>query len=281
MSPFFSVMKFVAICLIFIFSYLGCEGQNKKYKKEINKTQAKGLYLYHSEKTSWVGTDLMLKDYKDLLPLTGGYFSMVDKKSSTFILFSRDEKPSCLLEIKFDLKENFKITSIDTTRRALNKTELEYHTIRQLAVNRLYDGPRNGYVDSTFIVPKNSNPNFIPYFNGKQRSVYILAASSTGKKCFFGGDYRLDFDKNNKITSITSLHKKITSYPVNDPTFLLEKESVNHYHHEGDSDFITETDICTALLYKDLVGWKYFMVGSKKLAIVFDCETIYLTVIEQ
>ena len=258
-----------------------CIGQNSKYLSEISSAETKGIQLFYSEKSSWEGTDIMLRDYKHLLPLSGGYFTIVEKQSTTFILFSKDEKPVSLLKIKFDLKPTFKVSVIDTAKSKLTKSELKYFEIRKLAFNRFYQGLINNYIDSTFIVPRNSKPNFIPIVDGKNKYVYILSASSTGKKCFFGGDYKLTFDNNNKNISIKKLHLEITSYPLYDTSFVPKQKTINHFHDEEDGDFITETDICTALLYKDIVGYNYYTVSSKKLAILLDCNDLMLTVIER
>ena len=127
---------------------------------------------------------------------------------------------------------------------------------------------------------KNTNLNFIPLINGKERKVYILTGPQKSGYVIFGNDYLLNFDKHNKLKEKKQLHKNLI------PIYYGEKEEEGgkkedaiHNHLPETGDYITATDICTLMLYEKFTKWKTHNVVSEKYLNIWDCEKDVLTVI--
>lgn len=232
---------------------------------------AEGKLLYQSEMASWYGTDLFLDKYtnKDNI---GGYFSYLENDFSKCVFFSKSDNPKVIGTISFDSTYNVETAKIDLTEREFTANENNLYLIRKIAIAEVN-------TDTLFKTYKNTNLNFIPLINGKEKKVYVLTGPQQSGVVIFGNDYVLKFNKNNKLTLKKRLHKNII------PIFYGEEEgkqseSAIHSHLPETGDFITATDICTLMLYEKFAKWKTHTVASKKYLNLWNCETNQLTVIK-
>lgn len=233
---------------------------------------AEGKLLYRSEMASWLGTDLFLENYKTPQHI-GGYFSYSEGDSAKCIFFSKAEAPQVIGTISFDSSYNTTTAKVDLSVRNFTQNEYSLYQIRKVAFEAL-----NENADEFFKFFQNTNPNIIPLINGQEKKVYVLTGPQQGGVVFFGNDYLLTFDKNNKIASKKQLHKNIIPIEygkTHKGQLILE---TMHSHLPETGHFITATDICTLMLYQKIANWKTHMVFSEKYLNIWDCQTNQLTV---
>jgi hypothetical protein len=244
----------------------------KNPTEEAQPIVAEGKLLYKSEMASWYGTDLFLENYKNRDNI-GGYFSYTDNEISKCVFFSKSDNPKVIGTISFDSAYNVKTAKTDLTERDFTTYENDIYVIRKIALSEANS-------DTLFKTYKNTNLNFIPLINGNEKKVYILTGPQQNGVVIFGNDYLLTFDKNNKLTQKKQLHKNIIPiYYGGKEEEGKQIEGAMHSHLPETGEFITETDICTLMLYEKFAKWKTHNVVSKKYLNIWNCETDQLTVI--
>ncbi len=244
----------------------------KNPTEEAQPIVAEGKLLYKSEMASWYGTDLFLENYKNRDNI-GGYFSYTDNDISQCIFFSKSDNPKVIGTISFDSTYDVKTAKTDLSERDFTSNENDLYVIRKIALSEAKS-------DTLFKRFKNTNLNFIPLINEKEKKVYVLTGPQKNGVVIFGNDYLLTFDKNNKLTLKKQLHKNII--PINFGGKEEEGKQIEgamHSHLPETGDFITATDICTLMLYEKFAKWKTHNVVSKKYLNIWNCETDQLTVI--
>lgn len=244
----------------------------KNPTEEAQPIVVEGKLLYKSEMASWYGTDLFLENYKNRDNI-GGYFSYTDNDISKCIFFSKSDKPKVIGTISFDSTYNVRTAKTDLSERDFTSNENDLYVIRKIALSVANS-------DTLFKTYKNTNLNFIPLINGKEKKVYVLTGPQQNGVVIFGNDYLLTFDTNNKLTLKKQLHKNII--PINFGGKELEGKQIEgavHSHLPETGDFITATDICTLMLYEKFAKWKTHQVVSKKYLNTWNCETDQLTII--
>jgi hypothetical protein len=231
-----------------------------------------GKLLYRSEMASWHGTDVFLRDYKNLEHV-GGYFSYSEKDRSICIFFSKSEKPKVIGEISFDTIYNINThtAKVNFAERDFTDTEAVLFTIRQMALAEINS-------DTLFKKYENTSLNLIPLISGDEKKVYVLTGTQEKNIVYFGNDYLLLFDKYNKLILKKKLHNNIIPirYGVIDGK---EIETTVHSHLPESGDFITATDICTLMLHQKYTKWKKHIVVSDKYLNIWNCETNQLMVV--
>lgn len=235
---------------------------NTSFGQKEDEILAEATLLYNSEKASWNGTDIFLEKFPEKRSLIGGYISYSEIDSHSCIFFDQAETPNILAKITFD--DNFDLHSakIDTSKRKLNKSEMDLFRIRKIALKEISQ-------DTLFKRYDKTNFNPIPIITKKSRKVFVLTGPQVSGVVILGNDYLLTFDKNNKLKSKKSLHKNIIPIEYNDET----KDAVTiHSHLESTGDLITSTDLCTIMLYGKYAQWKQHVVISDKNVSIWDCK---------
>jgi hypothetical protein len=85
-----------------------------------------------------------------------------------------------------------------------------------------------------------------------------------------GNDYIINYDKNNAFKDKSKIHNSILQFPYTSENGENAIEST--YHSHVVTDYISSTDICTLLLYRDYVEWKQHIVISQKEVSIFNLE---------
>ncbi len=245
---------------------------NKSYsqlKKERDKILTEAYLLYNSEKASWNGTDIFLEKFPEKRDIIGGYFSYTEKEGHNCIFYDKLETPNIIAKITFNNEFEIENAKIDTIQRKLNKQEMDLYTIKQLALNEVN-------TDTIFKTYNNTNLNVIPIITEKEKKVFILTGPQITGVAVFGNDYLLTFDTDNKLLEKKPIHKNIIPIDYNEKT----KDAVTmHSHLESTGDFITSTDVCTLLLYKDYVNWRQHIVTSKNNVSLWSFENDNLLIL--
>jgi hypothetical protein len=120
--------------------------------------------------------------------------------------------------------------------------------------------------DGFYSFYENVNPNLIPIIYEGKKKVYIISGSSE-PQMLIGNDYKLTFNKKNKIKKREKLHNSILSFDY------TENENIeSSFHTHIVSDFIDVTDVCTLLLYKNYTRIGQHIVMSKKYVSILNLE---------
>lgn len=228
----------------------------EKLSKEINE---EGIALYHSEMTSWNGTDIFIENYKNRENI-GGYFSYLDEGVPKCIFFSKSQK--VIGTICFPANYNPKDAKIDLNERDFTPQETEYFTIRQNALERI----RN---DTIFKIYKDTNLNIIPLIRNKVKKVYVLTGTSAGDTVIFGNDYLITFDHKDQVKNAERLHNTMIVHKINDEEIGHTISGV-HSHVIKNWQAMTPTDVCTLMLHQKFTGWESYTTVSKKFVSIWN-----------
>lgn len=250
------LLIYLALCSVITYA------QNKKTEKILEE----GKLLYRLEKGSWYGTDDMLTRFLTKRDSIGGYVSYEtsDNKINT-IFFNRFDPNDILIRYQFDYIPKSEPISIDTLNRASTQLERDLITIRQDARKRASEN-----TDGFFTFYENTSLNFIPIINSKEKKVFVLTGPQATGVVIIGNDYILNYDKTNNLKDKSKIHNSILQFPYKSEDDKNPIESTIHSHVVA--DYISSTDICTFLLYRDYVEWKQHIVISDKQVSIFNLE---------
>ncbi len=238
---------------------------NAQSTEELNAIQkeilAEGLFLYELEKAAWISTDLFMEKFKTKNNV-GGYVNYHEDDRIKSVYYTSDEEPTVFAEAKFT--KSFSNDSIDTSfeERQLSKLEKNLILLREKTIEALIENK-----DSIFSMYSNTNFNFIPNIYNDIKRVIILTAPLKSGNMIIGNDYEVIFTEDNEIKSAKKIHNNIIAFPFKSEEGSSER--CMHTHLESTGPFMTATDICTTLLYKDFADWEYHDVYSKDYTSIF------------
>lgn len=252
--------KLFIICLMLLSGIVF--GQNKK----TDKILAEGKLLYRLEKSSWYGTDDFLERFPSKMDSTGGYISYETSENTiTTIFFSRFNENDILVRYEFDYIPGPRPISIDTLNLVATEYEKDLIAIRQDAMKRTYEN-----TDDFFTFYQNTSFNFIPLIKDKERKVFVLTGPQVSGVVIIGNDYLLNYDRKNNFKNKSKIHNSLLQFPYQS---VEGENNIEHtYHSHVLTDYISSTDICTLLLYRDYIEWKQHIVISKKEVSIFNIE---------
>jgi len=254
------------IVFLFLFNFISF-AQNKK----ADEILAKGKKLFRLEKASWYSTDMFLGDYPEKRDSIGGYISYEKDKKVYSVYYSKYDKNIILARYVFDSIPSDK-HRLELNRKA-TPLESDLIVLREDAVKRAYTN-----ADGFFSFFENTSYNFIPVIEANKKQVYILTGPQVYGEVIIGNDYLLTYNKKNKFKKKEKLHNSLLKFPYKFEEEGKKMEMTMHSHVV--TELITETDICTLLLYKDFVEWDEHLVMSKKYVSIFDLKQETLQVIK-
>lgn len=251
---------------IFIFLFIAINITVYAEDTDNEKNLEEGKLLFRLEKASWIATDDFLARFSIKSNSLGGYLSYKAENDFIYtILFSRYNNNKILARYKFGYIPQKKPLSIDTTNNDAIQIEKELINLRQNAIDIIYN-----QTDSFFVFYKNTSFNLIPLIKENERIVYVLTGPKNSGEVLIGNDYILSYDNKNNFIKKEKLHNSLITLPWSGKNDTSEIVSTVHTHIL--SDYITATDICTLLLYKEFVKWKIHYVISPKYVTAFDLE---------
>lgn len=161
---------------------------------------------------------------------------------------------------------------MDFAERDFVATEKKYYSLRKAALQEIAG-------NNFFKVYPKTNFNLVPLISDNENKVYILTGSQQDGIVYFGNDYLLTFDADNKLLGKKQLHQNIIQIDNNTVPEGAQIEETMHSHAPETGDFITATDICTLMLYEKFTSWKHHNVVSKKYLNIWNCQTNQLVVV--
>lgn len=254
-------MRNIIFLLLLTFIYSGYS-QNKKTDEILEE----GKLLYRLEKASWYGTDNFLANFQNKKDSIGGYLSYKNENDKIqTIFFSRFQPNKILVRYTFDSLPKVEPIKIDTLKRESSTLEKDLIEIRQNARDLV-----SANEDSFFTFYENTSLNFIPVIDQKEKKVYVLTAPRVSNIVLIGNDYKFNFDRNNEFKKKEKIHNSILEFSYGSDN--EENQIQSTYHSHVVTDFISATDICTLLLYKDYLEWNQHIVISEKEVSIFNLD---------
>src|SRR5690606_11675821 len=248
----------IPLSLIFFLFVCWIQAQN------IKAIEAEGKLLYRLEKASWYAKDIFVDTYHILTGSTGGYVSYPSSENLIITSFYDKEDPSLIL-VRFTFQELPEPEPIEITAVPSPATSNEQILI---AMRETVKKELQNNSEGFFQFYKGSAPNVIPLLRKNELKTYIISASTEQGKLLLGNDYELIFDKKFNIKRKRKLHNSLIAFDFQGEEHKIESTMHSHVL----SDFITVTDICTLLLYKDFLSWDFHYVLGKKYITLFDLK---------
>ncbi|WP_299684607.1 hypothetical protein [uncultured Dokdonia sp.] len=237
-------------------------GQKKKIKRLKKETMAIAMEMYKSELASWHSTDV-LGDKLRAIPNLGGYLSYTDGDETIAIYYDQSEDINILYELKYSqILELKDVYTLDTIPRKATTLEKRLLKTRNVARNLVQNNE-----DQFFSFYENVGWNFVPLLIDDKVTVYSIAGPQLSGQVLIGNDYKFEFDKKDAFVSKSKIHKSLLTFSYGDED--KETEQVLHSHIVEDYPIISETDICTLMLYEPYVTWKQHTVISDSYVSIF------------
>ncbi len=257
-------MKLVLTSL-FLFLSIFSSAQNLQKKADEILKEAKELLVM--EQASWHATDHFLATYPDQRKDIRGYFSYVNKNDEAITVFYGEENK---------LLARYLFKGVPVPERLFVDTENLEFTTQETALLKIRVAAYEDMVaneDGFYKFYERVNPNLIPMIYEGEKKVYIISGSSE-PKMLLGNDYKLTFNKKNKIKKRVQLHKSLIPF-----NYEENKNAISSVHSHVVSDFIDVTDVCTLLLYKNYTRIGQHIVMSKKYVSILDLEKETLVIL--
>jgi len=260
-------MKKILCVVLIVFITNQVFAQKKDLLAVADSIEREAKVLYRSEKASWHGTDIFMDKLKHKKGLIGSYISYDTGKGINNVFFTQGDDPDVLSTITFNNDFDLNNYKLDTVSRKLTSKEKELVKLRQAALAIVR-------TDTAFQHYKNTNLNVITTMNSKK--VYVVTAPTANGIIVLGNDYLVTFDKKNQLITRQKIHKDVQVYNTNPNDGQV---AAVHTHLPTTGAFITATDICTLMLYKDFTGWGQHMVRSKEYVSIWDMRKEKLAII--
>ncbi|MBT1711313.1 hypothetical protein KK062_23930 [Fulvivirgaceae bacterium PWU5] len=244
------------------------DGEIQTVRKQILE---EGLFLFRLEKASWNSTDLLVKDHSTLVNQVAGYVSYPANDDTKTIFWNTDGKILFTVTLDSTGAENKSI--VDVNIRTATQQEAELIKLRKDAFDFLTKNE-----DNFFAFYKNTSRNLVPFIKNDQRAVFILTASRE-KKLLIGNDYRLLFNDKNEVIKKEKLHNSLIT--INQDAKETNEVGSMHTHILEDHPYMTSTDICTFMLYREVFKLKNHVVISDKGTSIFESEKKNLIIVPQ
>lgn len=230
-----------------------------------------GILLYKMEKASWHATDHFQAHFKYKEAKLGGYVSYQKDNNTYVTVFFNKENPSQIeLRYYFTGLPTKNPDEIDTSVSSATPLEKQLIDLRGKALQCVIEDTEEFFKHYKF-----GSINLIPLINENGKRVFILTGSNKSDMVIIGNDYLLTFDNLYSLEKKEKIHNSIIQMPVNVKEGPVESSIHSHFLN----DFITSSDICTFLLYKNYFGYSRHLVMSKNYMSIFDTETETLEIL--
>ncbi len=232
-----------------------------------------GKLLYQLEKAAWMGTESFLDRYNHLKESVGGYVSYKNEKGQLINLFYNKENPVRIVaRFSFELNPEMILLRSDTLPSEATSYETDLITLRQDALRRISVNEEGFF--STY---SNTRLNLIPLIQNHEKKLFIITGTKDKNVIYIGNDYLLHYNEKNELINKEKIHQSILQYPCKSGGGNQPASATFHSHVS--SEYITSTDICTLLLYKDQLEWRQHYVFGENHVSVFDLDHERLVVL--
>jgi hypothetical protein len=214
-----------------------------------------GLELYRSELASWISTDSIPRPERHKI---FGYFTYRDDDRDRLISLYVDSTFQ-KAEFKFIFKEVGDLEiELEFQQYEVPLTEKE----KRILTVRLKAQGLTSMWYQTFGYSQIVNPNIIVH-KIEPLELYVIAGAKQSGLLPLGGDLRLTFKSDGELDQMDAIHHNLLPFSTETPE---EAEYMAH-EHRGEKlakEYMTSTDICTLLLYRNYLNEEKHLSVHKK-----------------
>ncbi|MBX0289361.1 hypothetical protein K3G63_02865 [Hymenobacter sp. HSC-4F20] len=211
----------------------------------------------------------MLLARKPDMSQLGGYFSYADGDSVRTVFVKRSTAPN-LLTVAYSF--SFHRSAIEPAAarqqgtRAGSAREQKLYALRETVEQELVSGE---VARAPYQFPENTRPNIILLDQGPTPRAYVLVGPQEAGVLPIGNDFLLRFTAAGKLQKVERLHNSYLAMRLPEGSQTVR---AGMHSHLPAHPYITPTDICSLLLYKDSFPAPQHIVMGKDYVSVFDIE---------
>jgi len=230
----------------------------------------KGMELYKMEKAVWYAWDSL--NNITFQKYTSGFVSYYRKNFVNTVFYEiRDEQYFIQYTFQFENNTNLKLLKCDDSERIATDSEVEYIEIKEGTYDMLE------YFDNMFKTHENTGKNISILKKNGVYEIFVITGENNSGSIPIGGDYKFKCKENEStIEFLGAFHKKYDPITISTSTKRMDEEF--HYHSSETSEFITPTDICSLMLYKNFTETSVHLVISDNYVSVFDFKNTELKI---
>jgi len=267
-------MKFLFAIIITLATFHGF-AQNKRIEKLKEETLDKAYLLYKSELASWHSTDLLLEHFKEKRSKIGGYLSYTQEDKTVAIYFDRTTDRNVILSFTYENIIDFKnLYETDTVSRTPTQLETRLIVAREMARQTVSENE-----DKMFTFYKNSSYNYVPIIYDEKIVVYSLTGPQEGQLVLIGNDYKFEFDKKDRFKKASRIHNSLLRFPFQAEEGSAGLSAITHSHIIKEYPIVSETDLCTLMLYEPYVEWNKAYIINEDYVSIWDMEKRLLVIL--
>lgn len=224
-----------------------------------NQILSEGIELYRNEHASWISTDSVPEEDKALI---NGYFTYWNGNNYISIYVDSTDQIA-LYQFFFQPAEGIELTLIKTLKNVpLTGLERNILSVRKKAI-----GIASWWYQQ-FGYDQIVNPNAIIYRTSPQFEVYVIPGAKQSGLLPIGGDMRMVFKPDGELGKMDAIHNNLIPFEIE-----THEEIVYLAHeHRGKrlaKEYITATDVCTLLLYREFLKEEKHLTVHKKFVSEF------------
>ncbi|UYZ59924.1 hypothetical protein [Hymenobacter latericus] len=263
-------------CLLTVLAQFSAEAQSRFAKQE-EAVLKEGLALYQSERASWVATDLLVARQTDMSTL-GGYITYADGDSVRTVFVARGAAAEPLaVSHAFSFPRNFEITPSSgriCAARPTSERERRLFAIRKQVFEELVQPTKS----KAYTFPDRTRPNVILLDDGPKPRAYVLVGPQEEGVLPIGNDLLMTFSAKGQLETVERLHN--TYIAMRMPEKAKTVEAAMHSHLPA-HPYITPTDICSLLLYRNTLPVDTHLVIGQKYVSIFNVAQKHVLIMEK
>lgn len=265
-----SIVRSTCLISLLLILFTGAYSQIE-FKKISTDILNEGKNLYLLEQSAWIASDS--SENKIVKEDITGFISLFDKDIIKVLFYNKinEDEYSVIQTFKFSNSIELNYIGYDDHIRSPNNDELYFIQIKE----GTYDLLDN--FDMLFKEYENTGFNISIFEEDGIFKIFIMSGAQKYGILPLGND--LEFKCNKKEPIIEFVRKIHTRYiPINLNNETDNTKATVHYHADQSSKFISSTDICTILLYKNMTDIKKHIVVSDEFISVFNSEKLTLEI---
>ncbi|KUG08774.1 hypothetical protein [Solirubrum puertoriconensis] len=248
--------------LLTVLAQLSAEAQSR-FAKQQEAILKEGLALYESERASWVATDLLITRQTDMATI-GGYITYTDGDSIRTVFVAREAAEPLPVSHAFSFPRNSEITPTSgrlLAARPTTERERRLFAMRKQVFEELMQ-PKKG---KEYTFPDKTQPNVVLLDDGPKPRAYVLIGPQEEGVLPIGNDLLMTFSPAGRLEEVERLHNSYVAMRMPEKGKTVE---AGMHTHLPAHPYITPTDICSLLLYRNTFPVDaHFVIGQKYVSI--------------
>ncbi|MBP5515653.1 MAG: hypothetical protein J6X86_01765 [Bacteroidales bacterium] len=226
---------------------------------------SEGYNLYIAERVNWVATDMVLEHYSE--GDFGGNVIWQPTDSTWRAVFFDKEGKNSVFELDYNSRSGESSWTYET--RPVTNEEQSQWELKSVMFDNVYEQ----YRDSIRYRSDYGRLNFdLVRIDANTMRLYILQGVERPGVIPFGNDFSIDFDNEGKTMAFRRYHKSFI------PMLTVDEEgnktTATYHSHLRDNPYITPTDICNFLLYRnDEMKQTYIVSTALNGEIIYNAES--------